>query len=164
MKKREAIVREHMACEERKDFAGTVKTFARPRYEVVATGETHEGEDAVSNFLAETGVAFPEFHFEDTKLHHTDDAVIVETVFVGTHDGSWRGLPATGRMVRYAMCNVFVFEGDALVCERLYFDLSSILRQIGIARDPTTPGGRIATFVNHPITVISAFARGLFRS
>lgn len=161
--KREAIVREHMASEERKDVAATVKTFTRPRYEVIATTETHDGEAAVTTFLSETTVAFPEFHFEDTTLHHTDDAVIVETVFVGKHDGAWRGLPATGRTVRYPMCNVFVFEGDDLVCERLYFDLSMILRQIGIARDPTTLGGRIATFVNHPITVLGAFARGLFR-
>jgi steroid delta-isomerase-like uncharacterized protein len=161
--KREAIVREHMATEEQKDFASTVKTFARPRYEVIATGETHDGSDVVAKFLAETGVAFPDFSFETKALHHAGDAVIAEVVFTGTHRGGWRGLPATGRTVRYAMCNVFEFEGDDLVCERLYFDLSTILRQIGIARDPTTLSGRIATFVNHPIVVLGAFARNWFR-
>jgi len=48
------------------------------------------------------------------------------------------------------MGNVFVFEGEGLVCERLYFDLATILRQVGIARDPTRPLGRAMTFANSP--------------
>jgi steroid delta-isomerase-like uncharacterized protein len=160
---REEIVREHMETEARKDFAATVRTFAHPRYEVMATGETHDGEQAVSAFLEETGAAFPDFRFETQHLHHADGAVIVEVVFHGTHGGAWRGLPATGRRVRYTMCNVFVFEDALLVCERLHFDLMTILRQVGIARDPTTLSGRVATFANHPIVVGRALMRGLFR-
>jgi steroid delta-isomerase-like uncharacterized protein len=150
-----------MRSEGAKDFTATVATFSRPRYEVVATGEEHDGARAVSDFLAESGRAFPDFRFENTTLHHADDAVVVEVDFVGTHLGAWRGLPATGRAVRYRMCNVFVFEEDRLVCERLHFDLLTILRQIGIARDPTSLAGRVATFANHPITVGRALLRGL---
>ncbi|HEY8087287.1 MAG TPA: ester cyclase [Polyangiaceae bacterium] len=160
---RERIVREHMASEDRKDFDATLRTFSRPRYEVVATGEVHDGPGAVAAFLEESGVAFPDFRFDTPTLHHADDAVIVEVVFRGTHGGAWRGLPATGRAVRYAMSNVFVFEEDRLVCERLYFDLATILRQVGIARDPTTTAGRVATFVNHPIVVGGALLRGALR-
>lgn len=36
-------------------------------------------------------------------LHHADDAMLVEIDFVGTQEGAWRGLPATGRLVRYRM-------------------------------------------------------------
>jgi steroid delta-isomerase-like uncharacterized protein len=160
---RETVVREHMATEEAKDFVGTVRTFARPRYEVVATGESHAGEREVEAFLAETGRAFPDFRFSRTTLHHADEAVVVETTFEGTHAGSWRGLPPTGREVSYGMCNVFVFEGDGLVCERLYFDVGTALRQLGIARDPNTLRGRIATFANHPVTVARAFLRQMAR-
>ena len=92
-----------------------------------------------------------------------DDAVMVETDFVGTHLGPWRGLPATGRRVRYRMCNIFEFEGDRLVCERLHFDLLTVLEQVGIARDPTTPAGRVMTFVNHPWRVTSAYVQSIFR-
>jgi steroid delta-isomerase-like uncharacterized protein len=161
--RREGIVREHMESEARKDFAATLRTFTRPRYEVVATGETHDGAQAVTAFLEESGTAFPDFRFETLHLHHADDAVIVEVVFHGTHEGAWRGLPPTGRRVSYTMCNVFVFEDDRLVCERLHFDLMTILRQVGIARDPTTLSGRVATFANHPLVVGRAFVRGLLR-
>jgi steroid delta-isomerase-like uncharacterized protein len=158
---REAIVRKHIESENHHQFTATVDTFAQPRYEVVPTGEVHDGPAAVFAFLAETHSAFSDFHFELGALHQADNAVLVEVTFMGTHDGAWRGLPATGRLVRYRMCNVFVFEGDRLVCERLYFDLSTILRQLGIARDPTTIGGRVEAALTHPVTIGRAFLRAL---
>jgi hypothetical protein len=88
--------------------------------------------------------------------------VFVEVDFVGTHLGPWRGLPPTGRTIRYRMCNVFEFDGESLVCERLFFDLNTILQQLGIARDPTSTSGQVMTFINHPITVTRAFIRQLF--
>jgi hypothetical protein len=48
---------------------------------------------------------------------------------------------------------MFVFEEDRLVCERVYFDSNTVLRQLGIARDPVSLGGRLATVINHPLTV-----------
>jgi hypothetical protein len=35
----------------------------------------------------------------------------------------------------------------------VYFDSSTILRQLGVARDPASLGGRLATAVNHPLTI-----------
>jgi steroid delta-isomerase-like uncharacterized protein len=160
---REAVVREHMDSENRHAFADTVATFARPRYEVIPTGDVHVGVADVRTFLDETYRAFPDMRIDLTSLHHTDQAVIVEVVFHGTHLGPWRGLPATGRKVEYAMCNVFEFDGSGLVCERLYFDLTTPLRQLGIARDPTTLVGRVAILLNHPLTVGRALARALRR-
>jgi steroid delta-isomerase-like uncharacterized protein len=159
---RERIVREHIESENRHDTAATVATFAAPRYEVVPTGEVHAGPEAVGRFLDESQRAFPDMGFTLHALHHADDALLVEVSFEATHLGSFRGLPATGRRVSYRMCNVFQFDGDRLVCERLYFDLQTVLRQIGIARDPTSPAGQIAAAVNHPITVIGAVLRGVF--
>ncbi len=156
-------MREHMASEDEHRFEDTLKTFSHPRYEVVPTGEVIDGEDALRAFYDESHRAFPDFHFENTNLRHLDDAVVVETDFVGTHRGPWRGLPATGRSVRYRMCNIFEFQGEDLVCERLHFDLLTVLKQIGIARDPTTLAGRLMTFMNHPLVVTGAFARSALR-
>ena len=103
--KRDATVREHMQTEEQARFDVTLKTFHHPRYEVVATGDVHDGAAAVMAFYAETHQAFPDFRFENTVIRHADDAVFVETDFVGTHLGGWRGLPATGKPVRYRMFN-----------------------------------------------------------
>jgi hypothetical protein len=52
-----------------------------------------------------------------------------------------------------------VFEADRLVCERVYFDSATVLRQLGIAHDPLTVTGRVATVLNHPVTVGRALLR-----
>ena len=158
------LVQAHIDAERRGDFDAARATFHRPRYEIVATGELHDGDAAVAAFYEETARAFPDLDFQETALRPCADAVVVETTLVATHRGSWRGLPPTGRRVAYRMANVFVFEWELLVAERMYFDLLTPLRQIGVARDPTSVGGRIAAVLNHPWTVGSAFARSLVGS
>jgi predicted ester cyclase len=158
-KAREAVVLAHMDSEDRHAFEETIETFSHPRYEVVPTDEVFDGAEALRGFYEETHVAFPDFHFGEPLIHHTDDTVIVEVDFIGTHLGPYRGLPATGRKLRYRMCNLFVFEGTDLVCERLHFDRLTILIQLGIARDPTTAMGRLVTAFNHPLTLLKALLR-----
>jgi steroid delta-isomerase-like uncharacterized protein len=155
---RTAIVQEHMDAENRKDVASAVNAFAEPRYEVVTTGEVFDGGSAVSGFLTETMEAFPDFTFHTHKLHDAPDAIIAEVTFAGTHLGSWRGLPATGKPVSYRMCNIFEFDGDALVCERLYFDILTVLQQVGIADDPTSLRGKITALATHPGVALTAAA------
>lgn len=55
------------------------------------------------------------------------------------------------------MTAFFIFEGERLVGERVYFDQATILRQLGLARDPTSVLGRIALVLNHPLTIARAF-------
>ncbi len=135
--RREAVVREHMESENRHDFETTLRTFSRPRYEIVPTGEVYDGEEAVRGYYATTRAAFPDQRNEVRALHHTDDAVIVEFDLLGTHRGPLRGLPATGRAFRCPMVALFIFEGERISCERVYFDSATILRQLGIIPDLT---------------------------
>jgi steroid delta-isomerase-like uncharacterized protein len=76
--------------------------------------------------------AFPDQRNELRALHHTDDAVITEFDLLGTHLGPLRGIPPTGKTFRCPMTAFFVFEGDRIVCERVYFDSATILRQLGL--------------------------------
>ena len=130
--RREAVVREHMASENRQDFEATLATFAHPRYELVATGQVFDGEEAVRQYYAASRAAFPDQRNEVHALHHADDAVVVEFDLLGTHRGEFLGTPPTGRAFRCRMAAVFVFEGERIVCERVYFDAATILRQLGI--------------------------------
>jgi steroid delta-isomerase-like uncharacterized protein len=159
-RKRESIVREHMDSENRHEFEVTLGTFHHPRYELVATDEVHDGPEEVGRYFEETRRAFPDQRNELLALHHADEAVLVEAVIRGTHRGPLRSLPPTGREFELPILAMFVFEGeDKLVCERVYFDQLTVLRQLGIARDPTTLTGRIGTLVGHPLTI----GRGLVR-
>ena len=158
---REATVREHMESENRHDFDATIATFAHPRYEIVPTGEVHDGEAAVRAMFDETRAAFPDQRNEPLALHHSDDAVTVEFVLRGTHLGPLRGLPPTGRSFECRMCALFLFEdgGEKLVGERVYFDQATILRQLGVAHDPSSLAGRLTTALSHPLTIGGALLR-----
>jgi len=157
--RREAVVREHMESENAHAFDRTIATFDHPRYELVATGDVFDGEEAVRAYFAETRRAFPDQRNELVALHHADNVVVVEFDLVGTHLGPLRALPPTGRAFRCRMSSHFVFDGDRLVCERVYFDRLTIIQQLGLAHDSESPAGRVSTLVSHPLTVGRAVAR-----
>ena len=92
--------------------------------------------------------------------------MIVEFDLLGTHLGPLRALPPTGRAFRCRMSAFFVFEGERLVCERVYFDQLTILRQLGLAHESTSLAGpRRRRCVSHPVTIGRALARRIgFRS
>jgi len=130
--RREEVVRRHMESENRHEFEVTLATFKRPRYELVATSEVFDGEDAVRAYYAASRATFPDQRNEVRAIHHADDGVIVEFDLLGTHRGPLRGIEPTGREFRCTMAAVFLFDGDLIVCERVYFDSATILRQLGL--------------------------------
>src|SRR5689334_20214584 len=125
-RRREALVREHMDSENELDFDTAIGTFDHPRYELVPTGDVFDGEEEVRAYFKESRTAFPDQRNEVIALRHADDAVIVEFDLLGTHLGPLRALPPTGRSFRCRMTAHFLFDGDGLVCERVYFDQLTI--------------------------------------
>jgi len=130
---RERLVREHMESESTHDFDVTLATFAdHPRYEIIPTGEVYDGPEEVMRYYQETRAAFPDQRNELISLHHADDAVIVEFWLRGTHEGEFRGVPPTGKSFEQRMAAFFLFEGERLVNERVYFDAAGLLAQLGL--------------------------------
>jgi steroid delta-isomerase-like uncharacterized protein len=127
---RERLVRDHMQAENVHDFARAIATFAHPRYELIATDRTYDGRAAVEEYFRESRTAFPDQRNELIALHHADDAIIVEFWLLGTHRGPLLGVEPTGRSFKCRMTSFFVFDESGLVCERVYFDTASILRQL----------------------------------
>jgi steroid delta-isomerase-like uncharacterized protein len=74
--------------------------------------------------------AFPDFRFKIGKLHHADDAVILEGVMTGTHKGDWASMEAHGRQMQLPVVCVFDFEDDRLINESVYFDFATLQRQL----------------------------------
>ena len=127
---REELVRRHMQAENVHDFDAVIATFRHPRYELVGTDRVHDGEAEVREYFRQTRKAFPDQRNELIALHHARDALVAEFWLLGTHRGPLGGLAPTGRAFRARMAAFFLFEGRHLVCERVYFDSSSILRQL----------------------------------
>jgi steroid delta-isomerase-like uncharacterized protein len=132
--RREALVREHMESENVHDFDTTIGTFDHPRYEIIPTGDVFDGEEAVRGYFEDTRAAFPDQRNELLELHHADDAVIVEFNLLGTHEGPLRGIPATGKKFTCRCTAFFIFDGEKIACERVYFDANTILSQLGLVQ------------------------------
>ena len=139
--RREALVREHMESENRHDFETTLGTFGHPRYEIVPTADVFDGDEAVRRYFEDSRTAFPDQRNELIALHHADDAVIVEFDLKGTHEGPLRGIPPTGKEFTCRTVAFFLFEGDSLVCERVYFDAATILGQLGLVQPAPSLSG-----------------------
>ena len=89
--RREAVVREHMESENRHEFDVTLGTFDHPRYEIIPTGEVHDGPEEVMRYFKETRTAFPDQRNELIALHHADDAVIAEFNLLGATSATSAG-------------------------------------------------------------------------
>lgn len=129
--KREAIVRAHVAAENAHDVSATLLTFTSPRYEVVPFGGATDGAEPVGNLLTALFAAFPDFHADVASLYHADNCVILEVRLTGTQQGPWLGIPPTGKTMDVMTACFFLFEEDRLVCERVYFDNATMMRQLG---------------------------------
>jgi predicted ester cyclase len=160
---RQAVLDAHSAAESAHDLDGVIATFHHPRYEIVPTGEVFDGEEAVRRYHGENFAGIPDFRVEPIAAHHGDDAVAEEGWVSGTHLGTYHGLPPTGRFVRVRVCGIFVFEEDRLVCERVYYDLLSVLRGLGLARDPDSVPGQLTMMLNHPLHLARTYGRELLR-
>src|SRR5207249_11097513 len=88
--RREAVVREHMESENRHEFDVTLRTFAHPRYELIATGEVYDGDEAVRGYYAASRAAFPDPRNEVRAMHHAGVAVVVEVDVLGPPRGPLR--------------------------------------------------------------------------
>jgi predicted ester cyclase len=128
--RRETIVREHMADEIDHAWDKVLATFPHPRYEIIATGAVHDGRPDVERYYTSSRQTFPDQRNTLLSLRHVDDGIVVEFILEGTQLGPLGPLPPTGRPFSCQMAAFFLFDGETLVCERIYSDTLSIVRQL----------------------------------
>ena len=158
---RVALVEQHIRLENQHDLEGVLGTFGEgASYDDEPWGEHYKGRDGVYQFYEQLMKALPDLEIVVQRQHVADDAALVEVIIRGTHLGAWRGLPATGRRVEFPLCGVYTFDDeDRLAGEKIYYDRATVLRQLGVFREPTGFWGRIAVLVGHPGTIVKALAR-----
>ncbi|HKH24759.1 MAG TPA: ester cyclase [Acidimicrobiales bacterium] len=126
------LVEEHFRTEVTQEFDLTLGTFnGHPHYEIMATGQVFDGDDEVMGYYRTTRTAFPDQRHDNVRFHVAEDAIIAEFDLLGTNLGELYGLPPTGKDFRVPVIAVFLFDGDRITNERVYFDAASLLTQIG---------------------------------
>lgn len=126
------IVQRHVAAEMAFNMDGTLATLTEDcLFEDMPTGETHRGREAVRAYYREWWNAFGNTPVGSRSHVPSEDYLIVETHFVGTHRGTYRGAIATGRQINLPVAIFICFRDGLMAGERFYYDRTTLLSQIG---------------------------------
>ena len=159
------LVEHHVQCENRHDLEAVMATFGDgARYDDEPWADHRRGRDGVRSYYTELMRALPDLGIDIKHRHVSSDSIVLEVTISGTHLGAWRGLPATGNRLEFPLCAVYTFDDDdRLAGERIYYDRATVLRQLGIFREPSSPLGRALTAFTHPLTITRAYLAPLTR-
>jgi steroid delta-isomerase-like uncharacterized protein len=154
-------VDQHVALENLHDLDAVMETFgSQAAYDDEPWDEHFRDPGGVRAHYERLLSAVPDLHIEPIRRHVTDDVVVLECMITGTHEGLWHGLPATGRRISIPVCAVYTFDDDAaLAGERIYYDVVTVLQQLGVFHPLESARGRITTALMHPLTMLRVATR-----
>jgi steroid delta-isomerase-like uncharacterized protein len=105
-------------------------------YDEVGTGRRAEGADQVISMWQSWAEAFPDARATLDNSLVCDNSVVLEVTWRGTHQGpvntSSGPIDATDNPIDIRACFVVEMSGDQIRRERHYFDMGTMLQQLGI--------------------------------
>jgi steroid delta-isomerase-like uncharacterized protein len=115
-------------------------------YEEESTGRRARGPDEIIQLTSGWQKAFPDVKGTLKSVTVSGDRAVAEIEWTGTHKGSLETpmgtLPPSNKRGRLLAVQVFQFDGDKISEMRHYFDLLTLLTQIGAmpqAPQPAAP-------------------------
>jgi steroid delta-isomerase-like uncharacterized protein len=123
----------HVLAENRRSIEGLLDTLCDdPVYKIMATSEKYQGQEEVANFYRGLFEGVSDANFELINAFVGEEGVVEESILRGTHRGRLFGLEATGREIALPLTIVFPMLNGQILGERLYFDLLTLARQLGV--------------------------------
>ena len=106
-------------------------------YDEVGTGRKLRGAGEIIPALQGWKEAMPDVKGKITKSFAKDNTAVLEVTWEGTQTGPLKSsngpIPASGKHMSTPSAWVFEFDGDKITECRNYFDMLSMLRQLGAA-------------------------------
>lgn len=100
-------------------------------FTAMATGEEHRGVEGVRRMLEHVYHQAFDATAETRNRIYAENHAVLEADFVGTHIGTFAGVPATNRQVRVPLCVVYDLRDGKIVRGRVYLEVPVLLRQLG---------------------------------
>ena len=124
----------HWMAESRRNLDALLDNLcADPIYKIMAISATYKGRDQVRQFYADLFEGIPDANFELVNSFVGEEGVAAESILRGAQRGPWLGIPPTHREIVLPMAIVVPMMHGQILGERLYFDLATLARQLGIA-------------------------------
>ena len=126
----------HQAWDERNPDRGAAVIADDCEFIDVPRGEIQRGPEAYRQDYERWRTAFPDGTIEITNVIAEGDWVVVEFVNSGTNTGPLQtpigDFPPTNRRVEVSYCSVMQIKNGKVISGRDYYDVSTILRQLGL--------------------------------
>ena len=130
-------VSEHLRAENAGEWSAVYDTFIQTDgayYDVVPLSTKFKGLAGVRNFYEAIVTAIPDLYITVSGEYDVPGCSIREVTIIGTHQGEYCGIPASGNSVRFELAAFYIFDTenhtDKLLAERIYFDNETLLRQM----------------------------------
>ena len=130
---RRKVIREHIRQESTQDLKGLLAGMTRDcACAVNISPRRFVGPKAVADRYLQQWRGFPDFKVRVRRIiAEGPNYVVTENEWRGTHLGAFFGIPATGKRARVRACVLWEFRGRRLRAETIYYDLATVLSQIG---------------------------------
>jgi steroid delta-isomerase-like uncharacterized protein len=103
----------------------------------VPTGQVLRGPQGFRQYGESWASAFPDARVEVTNVVASEDGAVVEFTGRGTHTAPlvtpMGDIPATNKRVDQRFCDVYSLRNGRVRAQRAYFDIASLLQQLGVA-------------------------------
>ena len=134
----ELLVATHLAAENEHRLEDTLATLHEECvFEDRALGQVFHGRQGAGEYYTTWWNAF-DLVVRGERRHWTaEPGMIAETHYQGTHIGEFLGIPPTGRPIDFPLAVVISFRDGLMSGERFYYDLATLLRQLGLTEIPT---------------------------
>ena len=99
-------------------------------------GMTREGPESVKQIIPMLTAAFPDYHISLEEMIAEGDKVVVRTTVSGTHQGTFMGIPPTGKHFTQQQIHIVRIVDGKGVEHRAVRDDLSMLQQLGVLPAP----------------------------
>ncbi|HTZ58589.1 MAG TPA: ester cyclase [Acidobacteriaceae bacterium] len=94
------------------------------------------GLEGLKDILRAMRTAFPDLNFPIQEQVSEGDKVVSRFEWTGTHQGTFLGVPATGRSVRVWGIVIDCFESGRIKHTRIIMDIFGLMIQLGVIAPP----------------------------
>lgn len=130
----EQLVKEFLDRSNKRDYSKLPEILSESYVMVdpaAPAGEVH-GPEGFEAWLREIVRAFPDFEMQIVDSLASDEVVMVEIRYTGTHEGEFNGLPPTGREIEFQGIEKYQVAGGKIQRTRAYFHDQELKDQLGL--------------------------------
>ena len=148
--RRDAMVREikgHLEAESTQNLSALLAGMTEDCYNLVLCDPSplYRGPDAVARRYRGLWAALPDLQVRLRRIVAIEgELAVTEHTLSGTQSGSLFGIAPTGRLVQVETVVIWEFAGERIRGETVYFDLATMLRQMGTLTLPGAASSPVA--------------------